>query len=70
MMYSSHGSAMPCFEKGEQTIKDLEERFNPTNITNDLQLSEHCQRLINLSLDNWATRWYDKWQYWAQGILY
>lgn len=70
MMYSSSGATMPCFEKGELAIKDLESRFNPPEIMNDLLLSEHCQKLINLSLDNWRTRWYDKWQYWAQGIFY
>ena len=35
-----------------------------------MQMSEFCQGLINQSLDNWKTNWYDKWQYWAQGILY
>jgi hypothetical protein len=70
MMYSSSGATMPCFEKGESAIKELELRFNPPDIVNDPQLSQHCQQLINLSLDNWRTRWYDKWQYWAQGIFY
>jgi len=29
MLYSAHGSSMPCFEKGDEAITALEERFNP-----------------------------------------
>lgn len=70
MMYSSGGMTMPCFEKGENAIIEMEERFNPSNISNDAHLNLHCQKLIDHSLDNWAARWYDRWQYWAQGIFY
>jgi phosphatidylinositol 4-kinase B len=35
MMYSSSGSSMPCFEKGEQAILEMEARFNPPNIIGD-----------------------------------
>ncbi|EDK31559.2 phosphatidylinositol 3-kinase (macronuclear) [Tetrahymena thermophila SB210] len=70
MLYSGHGLTLPCFEKGEQCILDLEQRFNPPNISNDGELSMHCNMLINQSLDNWRARWYDKWQYFCQGIFY
>jgi hypothetical protein len=26
--------------------------------------------LIEQSIDNWRTKWYDKYQYWVQGIFY
>jgi phosphatidylinositol 4-kinase len=35
MMYSSSGMTMPCFEKGEEAIRQLELRFNPQNVTTD-----------------------------------
>lgn len=70
MMYSSSGMTMPCFEKGESAIKALEDRFNPPDVINDAQLNAHCQNLIDVSLDNWAAKWYDRFQYWAQGIVY
>lgn len=70
MMYSSSGMTMPCFEKGQQAIIQMEKRFNPPDVVNDAQLNMHCQKLIDASLDNWKTRWYDRFQYWAQGIVY
>jgi len=70
LMYSTSGMTMPCFSKGEATITAMEARINPKGATNDSTLNEHCQKLINLSLDNWAAKWYDRFQYWAQGIFY
>jgi phosphatidylinositol 4-kinase len=37
MMYSGHGYTLPCFEKGEQAIYDLERRFNPP-VINEVEL--------------------------------
>jgi len=48
----------------------MENRFNPSHVTNDAQLNLHCQKLIDSSLDNWRAKWYDRWQYLAQGIFY
>ena len=70
LMYSSTGDSMPCFCKGEATITAFEARINPMGVVNDLLLNEHCQQIINLSVDNWASKWYDRFQYWAQGIFY
>lgn len=70
MMYSSSGTTMPCFEKGEEGIKKMEDRFNPVDVITDAQLNLHCQKLVDRSLDNWATKWYDRFQYFAQGIFY
>ena len=70
MMYASSGMTMPCFEKGDEAIRQMELRFNPEGVATDGQLNLHCQKLINSSLDNWATKWYDRFQYLAQGIFY
>jgi phosphatidylinositol 4-kinase B len=70
LMYSSFGTTMPCFSKGAESYEKLEERFNPPGLSNDAEISNYCQELINSSVDNWRSRWYDKWQYYMQGILY
>ena len=70
LMYSSYGKTMPCFQKGDEAIEKLEERFNPPRVRTDADLSLYCQNLINSSVDNWRARWYDKWHYYAQGILF
>jgi len=41
MLFSSHGTSLPCFEKGEEAILALEERFNPKNFTLDSELFVH-----------------------------
>jgi hypothetical protein len=35
MLYCGHGISLPCFEKGEAAMEELENRFNPKNIKND-----------------------------------
>merc|ERR1712224_392251 len=70
MMYSTQGQTLPCFKQGIKGIQALEERIAPPRIENDKQLYDHTNNLINTSLDNWRARWYDKYQYWAQGIFY
>lgn len=37
MMYTGHGTTLPCFQKGEAAIKDLEARFNP-RVASDAEL--------------------------------
>ncbi|CAK62421.1 unnamed protein product (macronuclear) [Paramecium tetraurelia] len=69
MMYTGHGTTLPCFQKGEVALKELENRFNP-RVASDAELFVYVQGLINKSLDNWRARWYDKFQYFAQGIFY
>ncbi|CAD8090552.1 unnamed protein product [Paramecium primaurelia] len=69
MMYSGHGYTLPCFSKGESAIHELESRFNPA-CSNDGEISVFTQNLINQSLDNWRAKWYDKFQYYFQGIFY
>ncbi|EGR34783.1 phosphatidylinositol 4-kinase, putative [Ichthyophthirius multifiliis] len=70
MMYEGEGSNMQCFQKGETCIQELYQRFNPQGISNDGDLNVFCNNLINQSLDNWRTKWYDKYQYFCSGIFY
>ncbi|KDO32738.1 hypothetical protein SPRG_02436 [Saprolegnia parasitica CBS 223.65] len=59
---------LPCFAGDPRgTIDALAERFRP-----ELSVSE-CEdfvhQLIDTSLDNWRTRWYDKYQRWFVGVF-
>ena len=69
MMYCGHGNKLPCFERGIDTINELKKRFIPKPNMKSRDYREHVDQLISLSLDNWRTNWYDKFQYYVQGIL-
>lgn len=42
MLYSGHGYTLPCFEKGDNAIAELERRFNPPDIDSDAELNIFC----------------------------
>jgi len=44
MLFFSHGTSLPCFEKGEEAITALEERFNPKNISIDSEYFVHTNQ--------------------------
>lgn len=44
MMFSSHGNTLPCFEKGENCIKELEQRFHPPKWNDDGELNIFAQK--------------------------
>lgn len=70
MMYCGHGNKLPCFEKGNDTIDELRKRFIPKNNMKTRDYIKLVDSLIEQSIDNWRTKWYDKYQYWVQGIFY
>ena len=77
MMYCGHGKNMPCFVRGkynnylgQETIEELRQRFNPRKNMKNHDYISHVNNLIGSSIDNWRTKWYDKYQYWFQGIVY
>lgn len=37
MMYTGHGTTLPCLKKGEIAIRELENRFNP-RVASDAEL--------------------------------
>lgn len=59
----------PCFAGGARVvIKGLEDRFclgmSKSAVTRFVN-----EELVNASVDNWRTRWYDRYQYCCQGIM-
>lgn len=77
MMYCGHGYNLPCFIRGKEfyfsghaAIEELKQRFMPKMKMNKYDYISHSDKLIEMSIDNWRTKWYDKFQYWMQGIFY
>jgi phosphatidylinositol kinase/protein kinase (PI-3 family) len=82
MMYCGHGNKLPCFEKGklnknniliyigQTAIEELRSRFIPKLNMKTRDYMRHVDTLIEQSIDNWRTKWYDKYQYFVQGIFY
>jgi phosphatidylinositol kinase/protein kinase (PI-3 family) len=70
MMYLGHGRNLPCFQNQEETINALKLRFAPKPNMKTHDYLRHVDSLIEQSFDNWRTNWYDKFQYYVQGILY
>ena len=69
MMFCGHGNNLPCFEGGQNCIIELKKRFIPYNNMKGRDYMKHVDDLISLSLGNWRTKWYDKFQYYVQGII-
>jgi phosphatidylinositol 4-kinase len=42
MMFTGHGTTLPCFKRGFQSLEDLEARFNPP-CKNELELYVFAQ---------------------------
>jgi phosphatidylinositol 4-kinase len=66
MMMDGNGD-LACFRAGKKAIiSQLRARFNPT--ASSRQCVAHVNALIDQSMDNWRTRWYDSYQKWSVGI--
>ncbi len=60
-MVVSGNETLPCFGgRPQATVEALRQRFQPE--LNDRACSEFVNGLIDQSLDNWRTRWYDRYQ--------
>lgn len=58
---------LPCFRAGKRAIiEQLRARFAPG--ASSRQCVSLVNSLINQSMDNWRTRWYDAYQRWSVGI--
>jgi phosphatidylinositol kinase/protein kinase (PI-3 family) len=60
---------LPCFQNKEYTIHALKERFCPRPNMKLPDYMRHVDSLIEQSIDNWRTKWYDRFQYYFQGIF-
>jgi phosphatidylinositol 4-kinase len=59
---------LPCFRgRPEDAVSGLRERFRLD--LNDRACAEYCNALIDESLENWRTRWYDRYQRYCVGVL-
>ena len=70
MMWCGHGKNLDCFEKGQEAINELKQRLNPKENMKKNEINKMVDDLITQSVDNWRTKWYDIFQYHAQGIFY
>ena len=70
MMWCGHGRNLDCFEKGQEAINELKLRLAPKGCTKKTDLFKFVDKLIEQSVDNWRTKWYDIFQYYVQGIFY
>ena len=70
MMFCGYGTDLLCFERGQETLQKLKERFCPKEKMKNRDYLELVDNLIENSLGNWRTKWYDKYQYYFQGIFY
>lgn len=59
---------LPCFAGDPRgTVERLAARFQPELDINSCEDFVHS--LIDASLDNWRTKWYDKYQRWCVGVF-
>ena len=70
MMWCGHGRNLDCFEKGQDAINELKLRLAPRECRKKKDMLQFVDRLIEQSVDNWRTKWYDIFQYYVQGIFY
>jgi phosphatidylinositol 4-kinase len=69
MMFCGHGNKLPSFEGGQNAINELKQRFLPRPNMKKRDYIAHVDKLIEMSIDNWRTNWYDRFQYLFQGIM-
>jgi len=61
-------STLPCFAAGQNAIEQLRERFNLT--MTESQVDTFLENMIEQSYDSWRTRYYDRFQYMTNNILF
>ena len=67
MMLSGNGH-LPCFVLGARAVMSgLRARFNEG--ASERACATYVHGLIDASMDNWRTRWYDAYQRMAQGVM-
>jgi phosphatidylinositol kinase/protein kinase (PI-3 family) len=67
-MMLTGNSDLPCFRGGPRAVMaGLRARFFET--ASERACVNLVHGLIDRSLDNWRSRWYDAYQRWAQGVF-
>ena len=59
---------LPCFrDRPKEAVRQLKDRFRLD--LNDHGIRKYVDALIDESLENWRTRWYDRYQRFCVGVL-
>ena len=69
-MFIGQGKYFPCFIEKENALTNLKERLRPRDNMSKQQKIQYIDDLLSKSIDNWTTTYYDKFQYYIQGIFY
>jgi phosphatidylinositol 4-kinase len=69
-MFMGQGKYFPCFAEKENALKNLKDRLRPNDNMGKQQKIQYIDDLLSKSIDNWTTNYYDKFQYYIQGIFY
>ena len=69
-MFIGQGKYFPCFVEKEIALTNLKERLRPRDNMSKQQKMQYIVDLLSRSIDNWTTTYYDKFQYYIQGIFY
>ena len=70
MMYCGYGKKLECFKSGDLSLTKLRERFRPKKNMKKRDYLALVDELIQQALSSWRTKWYDKYQYFFEGIFY
>ena len=70
MMYCGYGKKLECFKSGDATLIKLRSRFRPKKDMKKREYLALVDSLIQEALSSWSTKWYDKYQYFFEGIFY
>ena len=70
MMYCGYGKKLECFKSGDSTLSKLRQRFRPKKNMKKRDYLALVDSLIQEALSSWRTKWYDKYQYFFEGIFY
>ena len=70
MMYCGYGKKLECFKAGDATLTKLRDRFKPKKNMKKRDYLAFVDSLIQEALSSWRTKWYDKYQYFFEGIFY
>ena len=70
MMYCGYGKKLDCFKSGDLTLTKLRQRFRPKKDMKKREYLALVDSLIQEALSSWRTKWYDKYQYFFEGIFY
>ena len=68
--FMGQGQYFPCFAEKENALTNLKERLRPKDNMSKQQKRQYIDDLLSKSIDNWTTTYYDKFQYYIQGIFY